>query len=89
MRVPIFFYKNTCPICGKEGSLVFVDKYDSTTKDPIYYIKALYCANCEHKFFVRWVKYKDKVIPVTACSDDVNTMINNICEYSIKNKRKI
>ena len=47
MIYPIVFNDNTCPHCGKEKSIKFVDKYGNVVKEPIYPATNLKCTSCD------------------------------------------
>lgn len=88
---PIRFRKNICIHCGKEGTLLFKDKFDNTTRNPIYTVNNLICSNCNTVYFIKWEKLEtdEKMVP-TCCSNlSIQEFENEIIEYSLSNKRKL
>ena len=64
---PISFIKrNICVHCGAEGSIVFVDKFGSETRNEIHPFDHMKCRTCGRNYSIKWERDEDtsKMYPV-------------------------
>ena len=60
IRYPFYFINNTCPECGKENSIIKINKYGKITRDELYPLDHLHCTNCNKDFDIEWIKRNNK-----------------------------
>ena len=87
-RYPFYFINETCPDCGKEKSIIMINKYGKVTRDYIYPIDHLHCNNCGKDFPIEWLKIDGSFdIPVASDEYTGSEMINNIINYANSKRR--
>ena len=91
MIYPIVFNDNTCPHCGKEKSVKFVDKYGNVVKEPIYPTTNLKCTSCDTEFFIKWVPEEDsdEMRAIITSDNSKDIFEEAIIKYSNKHRRKL
>lgn len=85
---PVYFYNLTCPHCASKG-LQFLDRSGKTVKSLIYPVGYIVCNNCKRRFFIEWLDYEGKKVPVTCSRASIKDFEKEICKVSIENRRKI
>lgn len=71
-----FINKNICVKCGCAGSLKFIDKDGDINYSPKYTShNAILCTECGTKYYIKWVKYNNKMYPCAVdgrCIEEFN-----------------
>lgn len=89
MKYPFSFIDGTCVHCGAPQGLVFLDKYNKETNNPIYQINEMVCRVCRTKFRIHWTDIDGKMIPL-CCSDEFkDDVVENMTRFALENRRKL
>jgi len=89
MKYPFSFIDGTCPHCGAEKNIVFVDKYGKLTNDPIYTANGMICKKCRSEFRIHWENINGKMVPL-CCSDEYkDDLVSSMIRYAMENRRKL
>ena len=89
MIYPFSFIDRTCVHCGASKGLVFLDKYNKETNNPIYAVNKMICKSCRTEFRIHWIDIDGNMIPC-CCSDEYkDIVINNMTRFAIENRREL
>ncbi len=85
VKFPVRFEnKNVCVHCGKEGSLIFVDKFGRESNKDIHAFDHIKCKNCGRIYSIQWnpsEENKSAMYP-TAINPNVKTEFINLVKHS-------
>ena len=86
-----FLFREKCPSC-LSTDLIYIDLQDTEHKSIIYPIKSVKCNKCNNEFFIKWEKDNDEdseMYPYITDKDIMDGFVSNICDYSVKHRRKL
>lgn len=90
MSIKPFITKNNyCMYCGKSDCIEFVDLHNSECKNMIYPIKYAKCTQCNHIYFLKWIKDPEssELIPFYDEEKLINDFSKEISNYAIAHRR--
>jgi hypothetical protein len=67
---PVYFdKKNICVHCGGQGTLKFVDKFGTETRDEVYPFDHIKCTKCGRLYSIMWKKDTDNNVMYPVATD--------------------
>lgn len=89
-RQPFYFedYK-ICIHCASHN-VKLIDKFDRVTRNSIYPLSKLRCADCGTEYYIKWIENEaGDLIPVCCDDHDIDIVVNNIIEISNSQRRNL
>ncbi len=86
---PFITKENYCMCCSKSNCIEYVDLHNNTCKNMIYPIKYAKCTNCNHIYFIKWIKdlKSDQLLPFYDDEEIIADFSKEISNYAKAHRR--